>query len=65
MRAGDVNFPFAQPRECELAGGGRGDYLDAADLFHHVREQTGGRIATRQHQSFVRGFFFGEYHVGM
>ena len=61
MRTGDVNLAFAQPGERQLARGGGGDDLHAADLFHHSRKQTGGRIAAGQHEAFLRRFFLREH----
>ena len=55
-------FAFAQPGECELAGGRGRDDLHAADLFHHSRKQAGSRIAAGQHEPFLRRFFLGEHH---
>ena len=52
---------FAQPGERQLAGGGSGDDLHAADLFHHAGKKTGGRVATGQHEPFLSRFFLGKH----
>ena len=55
-------LPSLQPGERELAGSRGGDDLHAADLFHHSGKQAGGRIATSQHQPFLRRFVLREHH---
>lgn len=58
--AGDVGFAIDHPGEGEFAGGAGGDDFDAADLFDHVGEESGGGVAAGEDDAFLGGFVFGE-----
>ena len=56
MGSRDVHLARLEPRERQLTRRWSADNFDAADLFDHVREEAGRRIAPREHQPLLCGF---------